>query len=351
MDIVKSLANYIIDNKNRFDYGFANGLAGNCLFLYESSKSLGIDIYGKNADNLLDGLFDSKLIKRLKPDFIDGLSGIGWCLEYFLKQGFCTGDRNEILEDIDIAVFKVISENRKIPLGLWDGLIGYLFYVISRLENNIECEGYFINIELFKELINRIDEIAPDHFPFMVKDARFELFWTYSMLFYVITKSLKLNIYNEKIVNVLKQWILYIETLLPSLHSHRLSLAISLLELNKIINLPEIEKQINILLFSIDYNKFTQECDIDSFSFNLNWIGQVFILKKATILFDSKYSNYNKLEILRINMIRTFKKKFEERIAETLKETNAENKPNSTLLSGLSGIGLMYSVYPECIEC
>ena len=349
--IVKELANYTKNKINYSRYGLFNGISGNCIFFHELSKSL--KITDEYADDLLFKLFNSKDINLLKPYFGDGLSGIGWCIEYLLKNGFCKGNRDKVLEDIDIVVFKAISENNKIPFGISDGLIGYLIYILSRLEDNSNSDNsdnYLINVELFKTLINKIDREAPDYFSFITTDFKFNLLWTFPILFFLLSKSLKLNIYNTKIINMIKQWTSYIETLLPSLHSNRLYLAISLIKLNNLIKSPEIEKQINILLFSINFNKIIHECDAYSLNVNFSWMGQALIFKKASLMIDSRYPNYDKFAPVHRDIIKICKPGFEKNILDALNEVDEEKKPKVGLLNGLSGIGLMYLLYSDCFE-
>jgi lantibiotic modifying enzyme len=350
IEMIKLLADYTMKYKDNSKYGLFDGLPGNCIFFYELSRSLNIKKYEIIADDLLDKICSSSKQNELKPNLGYGVAGVGLCIEYLLRRGFCKGNRDEILEDIDVVVFRAISESAQIPFGLSDGLTGYLFYIISRLENNIQSDSFIINAELFKTSINKIDRIFPDHFHFMTKDVTFDMFGVFPVLFCLLAKSLELNIYNVKIINVVKQWTLYIETLMPSLQSNRLRLAISLFKLNSTINLPEIEKQIKVLLYSIDFDKLIQECNLNSLNINFGWMGQAFLLKTAGEIFKENYPNFDHIEPTRREIVNVCNERYSKLILKAIAETDEKKKPKTGLMDGLSGIGLMYLLYSECFE-
>jgi Lanthionine synthetase C-like protein. len=344
------LIDYILKNIDPTNPCLFSGVAGNIILLYQLSRVTKNKSYELQADQLLDTLFNLDKKKILNSDFASGLSGIGWSINYLLKHEFCSGNPDEILEDIDTLVFKDISQDKKIPMNLLNGLIGYLLYLICRLENVNNSNNFSINKELFKKLINEIDQIAPGNLALLTKDYKFDMLWPFPLLFFSLSKSLKLGIYNEKIVNSLKQWMMHIETALPTLHSNRLYLAISLYKLNEIIFFPEIDKHIYNLLYSIDFNKMLEECDVNSFCFNFSWMGQAFLLKEATLIFDKKVPNYAFFDEQRLRIIKKCKKKYFENILKCIQEEDKENPLMTGLFNGLSGIYFMFLSYPEYFE-
>ncbi len=347
---IEKLADYIAANQEFSDFGLFTGISGNCILLYELSRKK--DKHKKQADLLFNQIIKLPNLSKLNPNFGFGLAGIGWSIEYLHKNNFCkTEEWAEVIKTIDDAIFKTIIETEKIPLDLSTGLVGYLLYIISRLENkNIDENAYLINKELFKILINRIDDVISNHYILLTKDIGFDGSSTFHVLFYALARGLKLNIYNEKIINIIKEWILYIETLLPGIHSNRLCLAMSLRKLNDIIKLPELEKHIDLLLFSIDFNRVRQECNVNSLNLNLNWIGLIFCMKKATELFANRHTLCTEIENLRGFILKKYKSNYIDIIRDSIDGVNHTRKENTGLLSGLGGTCLIFSLYPTYFE-
>jgi len=344
---IKLFADHVITNGDNSNLDLFSGVAGNCIFFYELSRALNNDFYQTTADRLLDKLFESKSILNLNTSFGNGLAGIGWCLEYLLKQGFCEGNRDEILEDIDNIIFRAIYESKKMPIDLSNGLLGYLIYIISRLEYSDHNDSFMLNAELLKILINKIDNRIAASFHTLMRDTKFDLFGIFPILFYSLKKALELDIYKDKIINVIKGWMLYMETILPGIHSNRLSLAISLSELNNIITLDGIQQQVCTLLYSIDYSKLELECDLNSYSINSGWLGQMFVLKKASERFGKGYPRYKNIDLFRKKMIGKYKYEYINCITKKIKEKKID-KIETGLFNGLSGIAMLLLSCPEC---
>jgi len=335
--------------------GLFAGKSGQIIFLYHLSRATN----DKQAEQLADTLWDDMYIslksqnKLSAPNFDNGLAGIGWSQEYLVEHKFCEGNTDYILKDIDDAVFKVLNEAKDIPFYMYNGLIGYLIYEISRLKNpkhnNVTTR---INQELFIKILNKIDEIAPNEFAYMGKETIFDLFWTFSTLISTMDKALELNIYSEKILVMIDQWMYYLNTHLPGIHCHRLSLAISLHKINKKLERSDIDKLVQILLFSIDFDILCKEiAPYYVFDIRHSWYGVVLLLHYAQKSFDADYSYYDMFEQLRLKIISLYKEKAENEIMSGFK-TSFEKKRdvNLGLANGLSGIGLVYLLYPESIK-
>jgi lantibiotic modifying enzyme len=182
--MIDKLIKILSENKNN-SQGLLTGNAGLAIFFYHVFQQKNNASIERIADNLLDEIFEFlEKQNRFAPVFFDnGLAGIGWCVEYLVKQKFCEGNTDHILEDIDNAVFKIINEQAQLPLNLQQGLIGYLFYVISRLKNeNSKKLSIQINRELLIKIINQLDETVPNQFQYIGKEIQFDLLWQFPVL-------------------------------------------------------------------------------------------------------------------------------------------------------------------------
>ena len=62
----------------------------------------------------------------------NGLCGIGTGIEYLLQKKLVEGNSDEILHQIDSAVYSVIEQKSLTDLGLGKGVSGLAYYFYSR---------------------------------------------------------------------------------------------------------------------------------------------------------------------------------------------------------------------------
>ena len=227
------------------DHGLMHGNMGLSIFFYHLSRQTNNPEYEKIADGLLDQVF-ANLSTSVSADFENGLAGIGWGIEYLVQNKFAVGNTDEILEDVDNRVFRVLNEETIPSFELGNGLTGFLFYLIIRLKNksNPSSLANRINRELLILTINKLDEIVSAQFPSIVKEMNFDLFWRFPVLVYGLLEAYRLDIYNVKIINMVRQWLPYIEGYLPSLNINRLYMSLVLYRLAILIPERRLIKQV-----------------------------------------------------------------------------------------------------------
>ena len=333
--------------KNGFtgtNHGLMYGNMSLCLYFYHLARSTNNPEYEKLADDLLDKIFAS-LSTATFADFANGLAGIGWGIEYLVQNGFAEGDTDEILEEVDNKVFKVLNEENIISFELDNGLTGYLFYLISRLKKpaNSNTMAQQINRELLILTINKLDEVVTGQFASITKDMYFDLFWRFPMMLYGLVEAFDLNIYNEKIKCVINQWLMNLEVYLPSMHINRLYLATVLVQINKRILNRRLEKQIQILLFATNFETLKTEINQKALTIRYGWPGVAWLLQQASRIIPVSYPNHQLIGSTCDEIIA--KHKF------TLEDISATDiQPNTQQLDlniGLAGIGLLELLYPN----
>lgn len=109
-----------------------HGLMGKALFFYRYARFQGETYYEEYAKNLLQELFDN-VSNNISIRFMDGLVGIGWCIQYLIFEHMEEGYADVILEDLDNVVMEHDPVRIK-DLSFENGLAGIIAYVRARLD-------------------------------------------------------------------------------------------------------------------------------------------------------------------------------------------------------------------------
>ena len=189
-----------------------------------------------------------------------------------------------------------------------------------------------------RAIINGLAEAMPATFDYISKDLYTSILWNYPLLFIYINKALKLNIYNDRIINILKEWTFYINAYSPFYNINKLYLAVSLL--NQTVKISKIERQIKNLLFAIDIDELYNEIDPKIMDINEGWFFVVMLLKAAedifkTTAYKETFSN------TRIKIEKNYGILYDDFI-ERRKRQN--RKFNASLIHGIAGIEIIDSI-------
>lgn len=332
--IAKLVAGNIAANRNQ---GLFSGNMGLCIFLYHASKQSNNNEYEQLADDLLDKIFGS-LYTFTQPEFENGLAGIGWGIEYLVQNGFAEGDTDIILADIDTEVFKKLTQTDIKNIDLQNGLTGYLYYLVWRLrsDNSKQTSDKQINRELLMHVVNKIDKYATLQLPSIVEDICFDLLWAFPVMFYGLYEAYKLNIYTDKIVRMVKQWLTNFEVFTPFLNINKIYLATTLSLFSSIISDKRFEKQARLLLYLVDYDELLTEVDTKILDIRNGWIGFVWLLERASDTLPIEYPNHQML----IQMADEIKGRYANELSKSLENSKADYLTLG-LANGIAGIGLI----------
>ena len=345
MDPLRKIAKSINPKElKEYNPGLFNGCTGIFIFYYHLSKLSGNSGYQKIADTLIGRIF-SDLNLMTPPDFENGLAGIGWGIEYLVQNNFAVGNTDEILEDVDNKIFKLLNEETINSFELTNGLTGYIFFLISRLKNKAPYDSLTkqINRELLIHIINKLYDLVTPQFPVIVKDFYFDLFWRFPVMLFALEEAYKLNIYNQKIICMIKQWLPNFEAYIPSLNINRLYLATVLMKIYTQIPEPRIEKQAKLLLFSTNFKALINEIDPELKSVRHGLPGFMIVFNQAIKSFPADFQYYSEL-IKTYNVLR-------EELASLFKSFSVYDfKSKQTkygLSEGIAGLGLLTILLPE----
>jgi len=348
MELLQNKTAEIIQKNGLKDlsHGLLHGNAGLCIFFYQLARQTNNADYEKFADDLLDKVF-ANLSTSTPADFEYGLAGIGWSIEYLVQNNFAEGNTDEILEDVDNKVYRILNEEYNSSFELGNGLTGYLFYLISRLRSKEKTlpMAQCINRELLILAINKLDEMVISQFAGIVKEMNFDLFWRFPVMLHSLTEAFKLNIYNAKICCIIRQLLPNIEANIPSLHINRLYLAVALKGVCSLIPDKRLEKQAKILLYATDFEALKTEIDHTLLNIRYGWPGIVWLLKVASQEIPVDWPNHQ----LIIKTYHEIMERHENPLADFLINIPVNCEPNGLAL-GLSGIGLIELLWPGVLS-
>ncbi|HOU02703.1 MAG TPA: lanthionine synthetase LanC family protein, partial [Bacteroidales bacterium] len=131
-DRLRRIANVLLINASFIDNpGLLNGKMGISIFFYRYGRYLDNKIYTDYAGELIDEIYEEIAINT-PLNFASGLTGIGWGIEYLVKNKFVDADTDEALADIDNTVYRNML-NSPLLLESENDLFGYGHYCLSRL--------------------------------------------------------------------------------------------------------------------------------------------------------------------------------------------------------------------------
>jgi hypothetical protein len=254
MDHIDTLNNrFILSSIDKYPLDWAHGKMGLCIYFYYLFRWEGKEEHKQVAEKLLNEVVNN-LSGKMDITVENGLAGIALSISHLVKEKFVMGDINEILEDVDSRIIKVLAfltkEESKFTKPT---LILFLYYLYLRNTEQTSFNDKYIYQELIIKMIELFQYNLPaiyfnEHFTFSVQNYQPPLF------LYVVSKLYDLNIYNSRLNKIMEEAMRQIISTLPVLQANRLYLLCGLLSIRSY--LPkyqnEIETRIRLLKERID---------------------------------------------------------------------------------------------------
>jgi len=330
-DRLQRIANVLLLNASFLDNpGLLNGKMGIAIFFYHYSRYSKNKIYEDYAGELVDEIYDE--INTSTPvNFENGLTGIGWGIEYLVKNGFVQADTNEALEEIDCAIYRH-RINSPVLINTGDDLFGYGFYHIARILGH-EIDDNDLNTLIKKyHLIFLADECErlleqKSYSRFNIESLTINSF---NSILWFLLEIRKLNIFPVKVERIFKTVPEYIEKEILKTHDNAgQALLLSLVKkLIETVKDNAVRDHLKSTVEKIDNEKIHKdqpyETDVSDFIKN-TW---------QHIVYESYYSDSFYSELFQKALVRLIED--EENWNGRLNELTKDNLG----LTGLAGLGL-----------
>ena len=118
--------------------GLLDGKMGIALVLAHYARCSRKKKIEHSADILVENVMN-QLTTTVSIDFANGLSGIGWGIEYLIQNNYMKGCGADILQDLDERIMQVDVTRIK-DWSLEKGLLGILHYVLYHLQGANKSE-------------------------------------------------------------------------------------------------------------------------------------------------------------------------------------------------------------------
>ncbi|TAL66405.1 MAG: hypothetical protein EPN88_08505, partial [Bacteroidetes bacterium] len=132
---LQRIANVLLLNASFTDnLGLLNGKMGIGIFFYHYSRYTGNKIFEDYAGEIIDEIYE-EINPGTPVNFEDGLTGIGWGIEYLVKNKFVQADTDEALVEIDNSIYRTRLHSQLL-IKNGNDIFGYGLYYIMRLINH-----------------------------------------------------------------------------------------------------------------------------------------------------------------------------------------------------------------------
>lgn len=150
--------------KSQDDIGLFNGTMGKTICYYVLSRIYSDTGLEKKAKKFLRKI-ERSIHEMERFDFSEGLSGIGWGIEWLVQNRFLNADTDRILGDLDDVLYELVLYSKNANPSLGNGAVGIAMYFLSRLQENTGQRNRYrliCNLECLVFLSDEISEFLMD---------------------------------------------------------------------------------------------------------------------------------------------------------------------------------------------
>ena len=128
------------------DIGLISGKMGAVIFFFHYARYTGNKYYEDIAMTFFDDV-QLQLQVRTVTSYRHGVAGIGIAIDYLIENEFIAADE-DILDDFDQSLLAADLYNSETDLSLYDGLIGYGWYWLGRLNGKSKSDAISVFTEI-----------------------------------------------------------------------------------------------------------------------------------------------------------------------------------------------------------
>lgn len=157
----RALHKLIVDSIGMSDIGLFDGKMGIILSLITYSRSNKLRCVEEMADFLMEQVLDS--MTDISPlSFSNGITGIGWGIEYLIQNGYMPGCGADICTEIDNKLMSC-DIRRVDDFSLEHGIYGWLHYIVAHIQGANRCGKQVFDRMYIMDLISRLKKYSDNN--------------------------------------------------------------------------------------------------------------------------------------------------------------------------------------------
>ena len=157
----RALHKLIVDSIGMNDIGLFDGKMGIILSLITYSRKTKHKAIEEVADFLMNQVLNN--MTNISPlSFSNGLTGIGWGIEYLIQNGYVPGCGADICTEIDKKLMSC-DIRRVDDLSLEHGIYGWLHYIVAHIQGANRCGKQVFDRMYIIDLISKINEYSENN--------------------------------------------------------------------------------------------------------------------------------------------------------------------------------------------
>jgi hypothetical protein len=143
------------------DIGLFDGKMGIILSLITYSRKTKHKAIEEVADFLMNQVLNN--MTNISPlSFTNGLTGIGWGIEYLIQKGYMPGCGADICSEIDKKLMSC-DIRRVDDFSLEHGIYGWLHYIVAHIQGANRCGKQVFDRMYIIDLISKINEYSENN--------------------------------------------------------------------------------------------------------------------------------------------------------------------------------------------
>ena len=323
--------------------GLFNGKMGIAICLFHVYGKTHNALYKECAEALVDDVWEKVGTSPCPLDFENGLAGMGWGIEHLVQNGFLKADTDDVLSELDDKIFQHLINYREFSLGLQKGLLGFGFYLLSRLRGKglTEATGRdFLLKRLMIDQINQLYDMIQKREDILKEPVTFKIDWALPWLLVLLAEARKLNFYDHKTEIVLNSLSSIVLSMFPIKMSNRLFLSMGMEAVVRQVEALQWHQHIALLQANINEEQMLSEFPDKNITVSDGLSGIGFCLQ---------WLNRNNKE----DKISALSRKIAHRILhsglwQSILEKDKLHPKNLGLYDGIAGVGysILYSMDP-----